>query len=79
MPRVASTEAVLTVDLPAIVANWKDLAARGAPGAVAGVVKADGYGLGAAEVGRALRAAATSSSRNCRKGSTCARRSGRDR
>jgi alanine racemase len=57
MPRVASTEAVLTVDLAAIAANWKDLAARGAPGAVGGVVKADGYGLGAAEVGRALRAA----------------------
>lgn len=53
----ASTEAVLTVDLPAIVANWKDLAARGAPGAVAAVVKADAYGLGAAEVGPALRAA----------------------
>lgn len=49
--------AILTVDLPAIVANWKDLAARGAPGAVAGVVKADGYGLGAAEVGRALKSA----------------------
>lgn len=49
--------ATLTIDLPAIVANWRDLAARGAPGAVAGVVKADGYGLGAAEVGRALRAA----------------------
>ncbi len=57
MPRVASTEAVLTVDLAAVAANWKDLAARGAPGAVAGVVKADGYGLGAAEVGRTLRAA----------------------
>lgn len=49
--------ATLTIDLPAIVANWRDLAARGAPGAVAGVLKADGYGLGAAEVGRALRAA----------------------
>jgi alanine racemase len=47
----------LTIDLPAIVANWRDLAARGAPGAVAGVVKADAYGLGAAEVGPALRAA----------------------
>lgn len=57
MPRPASTEAVLTVDLAAIVANWRDLAARGAPGAVAGVVKADAYGLGAAEVGPALRAA----------------------
>ena len=48
---------VLRVDLPAIVANWRDLAARGAPGAVAGVVKANGYGLGAAEVARALQAA----------------------
>jgi alanine racemase len=52
-----STAATLTIDLPAIVANWRDLAARGAPGAVAGVLKADAYGLGAAEVGRALRAA----------------------
>lgn len=57
MPRAASTEAVLTIDLSAIVANWKDLAARAAPGGAAAVVKADGYGLGAAEVGRALRAA----------------------
>jgi alanine racemase len=48
---------VLQVDLPAIVANWRDLALRGAPGAVAGVVKANGYGLGAAEVAGALRAA----------------------
>jgi alanine racemase len=52
-----STAATLTIDLPAIVANWRDLAARGAPGAVAGVLKADAYGLGAAEVGRALRVA----------------------
>lgn len=48
---------VLTIDLRAIAANWRDLAARGAPGAVAGVVKADGYGLGAIEVAGALRAA----------------------
>lgn len=53
----AHGQPVLTIDLPAIVANWRDLAARGAPGAVAGVVKADGYGLGAIEVGRALRGA----------------------
>lgn len=45
---------LLRVDLAAIVANWRDLAARGAPGSVAAVVKADGYGLGAAEVARAL-------------------------
>jgi alanine racemase len=49
-------QAVLHVDLAAIVANWRDLAARhGAP--CAGVVKADGYGLGAAPVARALREA----------------------
>lgn len=46
---------LLTVDLAAIVANWRDLAARGAPGAVAGVVKADAYGLGMAAVAPALR------------------------
>ncbi len=50
-------QAVLRIDLAAIVANWRDLAARGAPGAVAAVMKADAYGLGAAQVGPALRAA----------------------
>ena len=47
----------LVVDLGAIVANWRDLCARHAPGKVAGVVKADGYGLGASPVARALHAA----------------------
>jgi alanine racemase len=47
--------AVLTVDLAAIAANWRDLAARHAPGEVAGVVKADAYGLGAGPVAAALR------------------------
>ncbi len=47
-------QAVLRVDLGAIVANWRDLCARhGAQ--VAGVVKADAYGLGAGPVARALR------------------------
>ncbi|PWS35990.1 alanine racemase [Falsiroseomonas bella] len=47
---------MLHVDLGAIVANWRDLVARhGAP--AAGVVKADGYGLGAGAVARALQAA----------------------
>jgi len=50
-------QAVLAVDLGAIVANWRILAARHAGGAVAGVVKADAYGLGAAPVARALSAA----------------------
>ena len=47
----------LTIDLAAIAANWKALAAR-APGARTGaVVKADAYGLGAARVAPALYAA----------------------
>ena len=39
--------AILEVDLGAIVANWRTLCARHPTGAVAGVVKADAYGLGA--------------------------------
>ena len=47
----------LTIDLAAVVANWKALAGR-APGArTAAVVKADAYGLGAAMVAPALYAA----------------------
>lgn len=49
--------AVLDIDLGAIVANWRLLAARAAPAACAAVVKANGYGLGAVEVARALAAA----------------------
>ncbi|ARJ70522.1 alanine racemase [Paracoccus contaminans] len=47
----------LTIDLAALAANWRALAAR-APGARPGaVVKADAYGLGAAQVAPALHAA----------------------
>jgi alanine racemase len=46
--------AVLEVDLGAVVANWRALAARHPSGPVAGVVKADAYGLGAAAVAPAL-------------------------
>jgi alanine racemase len=46
-------EGLLTVDLGAIAANWRELAAA-APGDVGAAVKADGYGLGAAPVSRAL-------------------------
>jgi len=53
---ISAGQGVLTVDLDAVVANWRDLSARhGAP--CAGVLKADGYGLGATPVGRALHAA----------------------
>ncbi len=53
----AEPGAILTVDPAAVVANWRLLAARGAPGAVAAVVKADAYGLGAAALAPALAAA----------------------
>lgn len=44
----------LTVDLDAIAENWRQLGER-APGAIcAAVVKADGYGTGAAEVAKRL-------------------------
>jgi alanine racemase len=49
--------AVLEIDLDGIVANWRLLAARVQPAVCAAVVKADGYGLGAAQVGAALAAA----------------------
>jgi alanine racemase len=53
-PNPFSGQAVLRVDIGAIVANWRDLCGRHG-NAVAAVVKADAYGLGAAAVGRALR------------------------
>ncbi len=49
--------AVLEVNLDAIIANWEILRARHASGPVAGVVKADAYGLGAERVAPALFAA----------------------
>lgn len=49
--------AVLRIDLDALVANWRSLAARAAPAHCAAVVKADAYGLGAPVVVRSLLAA----------------------
>jgi alanine racemase len=49
--------ALLEINLGAIVANWRLLAAKVAPATCAAVVKANGYGLGAAPVARALLAA----------------------
>lgn len=48
---------ILDIDLGAIVANWQLLCRRHPAGPVAGVVKADAYGLGAAHVAPALHAA----------------------
>src|ERR1041384_2713349 len=49
--------AVLDIDLGAVAANWRLLAARAAPAQCAAVVKANGYGLGAGPVASALAAA----------------------
>jgi alanine racemase len=49
--------AVLDIDLGAIVANWRLLCRHHPAGPVAGVVKADAYGLGAGHVAPALHAA----------------------
>lgn len=59
MSRVAaaSAGAWLTVDLGAIVANWRRLKAEVGRADCAAVVKADAYGLGAAHVAPALAAA----------------------
>lgn len=56
-PIAETAGAVMTIDLDAIVANWRLLAARVAPADCAAVVKADAYGLGAARVAPALAAA----------------------
>ncbi len=49
--------AVLTINLGAVVANWRKLAGLVAPATCAAVVKADAYGLGAVPVATALQAA----------------------
>ena len=45
---------ILTIDLAAIVANWRELARRAAAAQCAAVVKADGYGCGIEPVAAAL-------------------------
>lgn len=45
---------MLTIDLAAIQSNWLKLCAVGVNATVAGVIKANAYGLGAAQVGNAL-------------------------
>lgn len=55
---IAIARARLSIDLDAIVANWRTLDAQTAPGVeTAAVVKADAYGLGAAAVAPALQRA----------------------
>src|SRR5882757_7094256 len=51
---LASATGVLTVDLDAIVANWRNRDQTAVPAECAGVVDADAYGCGAGHVARAL-------------------------
>ena len=56
-PAEARAGTALTIDLSALVANWRQLAARASASECAAVVKADAYGLGAEPAVRALAAA----------------------
>jgi alanine racemase len=51
---LASSTGVLTVDLDALVANWRKLEKTAVPAECAGVIKADAYGCGTGPVARAL-------------------------
>src|SRR5436305_11564140 len=53
----ATAPGVLTVDLDAIVANWRKLEKTAVPAECAAVIKADAYGCGIQPVARALAAA----------------------
>jgi alanine racemase len=53
----ASANGVLTVDLDALVANWRKLEKTAVPAECAGVIKADAYGCGTGPVAAALAAA----------------------
>jgi alanine racemase len=51
---LAPATGVLTIDLDAIVANWRKLEKTAVPAECAGVIKADAYGCGLDPVARAL-------------------------
>jgi alanine racemase len=51
---ISEAGGILTIDLAAVVANWRDLKRRAEPAACAAVVKADGYGCGLTPVTQAL-------------------------
>ena len=53
-PSLAAAGALLTIDLDAVRENYRRLKERLGAASCAGVVKADGYGLGAAQVAAAL-------------------------
>src|SRR5882757_8896267 len=53
----AAQPGILTIDLDAIVANWRKLEKTAVPAECAAAIKADAYGCGAGPVARALSAA----------------------
>ena len=55
-PTESEAGGILTIDLAAIVANWRALGERAAPAECAAVIKADGYGCGLEQVAAALAA-----------------------
>src|SRR3979411_906745 len=54
---LATATGVVTVDLDAVVANWRKLEKTAVPAECAAVIKADAYGCGTEPVARALSAA----------------------
>jgi alanine racemase len=54
LAELATATGILTVDLDAIVANWRKLEKAAVPAECAAVVKANAYGCGAEQVARAL-------------------------
>src|SRR6266567_6661833 len=54
---LAAAAGILTIDLDAIVANWRKLEKTAVPAECAGVIKANAYGCGVEPVARALAAA----------------------
>src|SRR6202042_3596926 len=54
---LATASGVLTVDLDAIVANWRKLEKAAVPAECAGAIKANAYGCGVEPVARALASA----------------------
>ena len=53
-PSAAEAGGILTINLRAIEANWKELGHRAMPSECAAVIKADGYGCGLEPVARTL-------------------------
>ena len=57
MTDIAHATSLLTIDVDAVVANWRRIASLTAPAEAAAVVKADCYGLGVVQIAPALFAA----------------------